>query len=192
MTKKNIFPGFSIPKGNQKTIAIRVNPIFAFFNSTYWPLPYIWIITFSGKFNWIVRFWGLFVAWVMCIAWVVMNCPELHWWCWSDFEQLWWLYGMGCVKFKRWLAGLIIVYPNVTRQPFWMLCSHKIWNQNVSFCCCFGHCRIIGSQKLCVGWANLGVRGLLPNFSEKHNSTFHGSFLQKDICIESNLKNLPF
>ena len=35
MTKTNIFPCFYLPKGNQKTIAIRVNPIFDFFNSTY-------------------------------------------------------------------------------------------------------------------------------------------------------------
>ena len=36
LTKKKI-PCFYIPKGNQKkTIAIRINPIFTFFNSTYW------------------------------------------------------------------------------------------------------------------------------------------------------------
>ena len=39
MTNKNLFPCFNMLKTNQKTIAISINPILAFFNSTYCSLP---------------------------------------------------------------------------------------------------------------------------------------------------------
>ena len=32
----------------------------------------------------------LFLAWIMCIAWVNLSCSELHWWCCSDLECLVW------------------------------------------------------------------------------------------------------
>ena len=36
-----------------------------------------------------------FFAWVVCVAWVALSCPELHWWCWTDLEPLLWHYDVG-------------------------------------------------------------------------------------------------
>ena len=90
--------------------------------------------------------------------------------------------------------------------PF--LASHnfkeKLFNCHITrfeikmFCCCcfWCCCRIIGSQKLCVGWANLCVRGLLPNFSEKNNSTFYSRLFvntspMKAILIRMSVQEMP-
>ena len=43
MTKKNLFPCFNMLKTKQKTIAISINPILAFFNSTYYPITGPWV-----------------------------------------------------------------------------------------------------------------------------------------------------
>ena len=56
------------------------------------------------------------------------------------------------------VLSYIILYYNILKS---------IILYEIMFCFCFWcYCRIIGSQKLCVGWSNLCVTGLLPNFSE--------------------------